>query len=390
MIVRALQQDHVRRERGRHEHHQGADGQHLRDAVGAAEQAGDAGQQPGEGEQEPGQVQHRDRRPDRGRLLPEVRAEQDQHVLHGQLDLLPPQGDRDGLTHLQGVHLVAARRTDTVHRQPGQAHGNDGGRRQPRVVPAGPPAPHQWQGRPDQADQRYRHRRGVRSQRVVDLRPDQQQHRPRDRPPAFPRAVDEQQRQQDRHADAGVIGGQQQDVRARDVAGRHQDASGEDRPDDALGAARGPPGEQRGAEHEQRVDDRGGDVRDIGAEAVDHRDQAVYRDLERGERHVGDEPAVQQDVAVHHVPALQHHPGGVGVHRRGPRLEQVAPEQRHRRGDERARPEEPRPGGRQPPRVWRPRRLLAIRGRDLRCVGRGRRHLSRLSVQHVLKGSASP
>ena len=161
---------------------------------------------------------------------------------------------------------------------------------------------------PDQQHQRVAHQGPAQHRR----------HQHRD-PPAAPGAVEDQQGEQDGDGRAGVVGIVEQQGDGEQGRADH-DGDGDHGPDhgraviSVISVVSRPRavGHRRRQHHQQRVGERGADPHHVRVQPADQLDQHVLGQLGRVERHVGQLPAVQQQVAVQHRPALEHHPGAVG------------------------------------------------------------------------------
>ena len=159
--------------------------------------------------------------------------------------------------------------------------------------------------------------------------------------PAPRRPVQDQPRGQGGHRGTDVPDGQQQDEDAHAQLRREHDPAGDEDARRAVAGRRAALGQQDGEHQHERVGERGCDVRHVRAEAADRIDQHVLGQFGRVEGHVRHPPAVQQQVAVQHVPRHEHDVRPVGVHRIGRGQPDVRGEQGDRGGGERGRPETP-------------------------------------------------
>ncbi len=168
-----------------------------------------------------------------------------------------------------------------------------------------------------------------------------------------PRAntVEQEQGGQDRDRAAHVVRGQQQHVRPVARLRREHDPGRDDRAPEpparrtipggetlrratrqrsAAGSGGSPPRastEEGREQHDQGVGHRRGHVDHPGAETQHEFQQGVLRQFGGVEGHVGQRPAMQQQVAVQHVPGLQRVGRAVRVDRLGPGQAQVAGEE---------------------------------------------------------------
>ena len=202
---------------------------------------------------------------------------------------------------------------------------------------------------PGGADQRERHDPGERHDRVGDECPGQQRADGGRHVPAARRAIQDQPGQQDRHATAQVVRRQQEQEDARpELRGAH-DPGGDGHPDRGGPAGAASPGQCHGQQRHDGEGDRGGGVHHVRAAPEHQFHQHVLGQFGVVEGHVGQPPAVQQQVAVQHVPGLQGEHRAVGVPGVGLRHPQVAGEHRGRGGrpGRHREPAAPRaPGGR--------------------------------------------
>ena len=155
------------------------------------------------------------------------------------------------------------------------------------------------------ADQGQRHDRVEQRHPVGDDDPGE--HRAgRDRDvPAPRRAVQQQEDEQQRELGAQVVGLGEQQVGGVAELGCEHDPGRDQQADQPLPPGRAPPGQQASRQHQQRISAGTPDVDHIGAQTPDQLDNRVLRDFGRVVRHVPEGPAVQQHVAVQHVPGLQ-------------------------------------------------------------------------------------
>ena len=226
-------------------------------------------------------------------------------------------------------NAVAAHRVDerghlqAHHERPERRAGQ--GQFVPRLRRAAPLL-HDLVIRPDQAHREQRHDADVHHDGVGHQRPGQQQaHRNRHPPPA-PESVQQQPRRQDRHHRADVIGRQQQHLRADTELRRQHQARRDQHPHPALRAGRPALGQQRRERREQGVAQGRPDVHHVGVQPMREFDQHVLGQLGGVEGHIRQPPAVQQQVAVQHVPRLQRVRGPVRVRRDRQRHPQIAGE----------------------------------------------------------------
>ena len=126
--------------------------------------------------------------------------------------------------------------------------------------------------------------------------------------------VDQQEREEQEDAGAGVIG-----ERDRDPAGRWSGRSARPAPPAttnaraARAAPRLPVTAIGGRAHrDDQVDQRQGHVQGNSVDAKKKFDNANQRKLERVKGDIAEDPAVQQQVTVHHVPGLQDVIGRIG------------------------------------------------------------------------------
>ena len=165
-----------------------------------------------------------------------------------------------------------------------------------------------------------------------------------------------------RHRGADVIRRRQQDVHPGRQLRRQHDADRDEYPHYGLTPRGSALGQQRGQQHRERVRHGRGHVHDVGVQPAQEFHQRVLRDFGGVVRDVPEPPAVQQQVAVQHVPGLQGLACPIGVDRPRPRQLQVARESDDHAGnpDRRYRPR-PQPQ-RTKPRGPRRTRCLVILG----------------------------
>ena len=147
--------------------------------------------------------------------------------------------------------------------------------------------------------------------------------------------VDDQPGQQERHGGADVAEGQQQDEDADAELGGEHEAGRQQHPRRGLAAgflalADAATGQQHGEHDDERVGHRRRDVGGVGVQPEQTLQHEVLRQLGGDERDVGQVPAVQQHIAVQHVPRHQQVVRLVGVLRvRAGHLQVRDEEQRH-------------------------------------------------------------
>ncbi len=178
---------------------------------------------------------------------------------------------------------------------------------------AGHGAPYPDRAHQGERDDRDEDRHRVRQRGPGQAEPDEH----RDVPPGSPggnggpsprqaaRPVDQEEDEQDGDTGAGVVGREQERLRAGPGLRREHDPRRQQRPGHAFAAPRPAPGEQGRRQDEQRVGHRARHVDDVRGQAAGQLDQRVLRELGGVERDVGDPPAVQQRVAVQQVPRLE-------------------------------------------------------------------------------------
>ena len=290
----------------------------------------------------PGQVQQREGYRD-GRPYG-LGAEQREQPLRGHPGVLGPgvhRGEMVGQRVQVGLDQASGQRR--------QALGGDSRHGQGQLVPAGAqhsldrgiPPPGQVTGHAQRAHRHQRHDAHQEGQRVGDEHPGQQQPDQDGDVPARRAPVDDQPGQQERHGGADVPEGQQQDEDADAELGGEHEARRQQHPGAALAAGYPAPGQQRREDHDQGVRHRRRDVSGVRVQPEQPHQQGVLGQLGGDERDVGQVPAVQQHVAVQHVPGHQQVVGLVGILRVGPGHPQVGEEeqrdgQRDRGGGEQA------------------------------------------------------
>ena len=177
-------------------------------------------------------------------------------------------------------------------------------------------------------------------QRVGDQHPRQQQPHSDGHWPARREPVDDQPGQQEGHGRADVSEGQQQDEDADAELGSEHEAGRQQHPRRGLAAgclALADPvpggraaGQQHGEHDDERVGHRRRDVGGVGVQPEQTLQHEVLRQLGGDERDVGQVPAVQQHIAVQHVPRHQQVVRLVGVLRiRAGHLQVRDEKQRH-------------------------------------------------------------
>ena len=312
----------------------------------------------------------------------------------------------------------------------GQAHGEDGRHGQGKLVPARAQAwPHpsgaaaplgegELTGGAHRAHRDQRDDPHDEHQRIRDQHPGQQQSRDDGHPPKegqgglggwippsrggfrgvappdrqSPRAstVDDQPDQHEGHCGADVPKGQQQDEDADAELGGEHEAGRQQHPRHGLAAgcralAGAAAGQQHGEHDHERVGHRRRDVGGVDVQPEETFQHEVLRQLGGDERDVRQVPAVQQHIAVQHVPCHQQVVRLVGVLRvRAGHLQVRDEKQRHgeygRRGSEQAAGGPPA----RPARV-RGRGVTAGPGGSRQRGGLLRRPASRHGSHHVLR-----
>ena len=232
------------------------------------------------------------------------------------------------------VQGVAAEGAEHPLGQPGQP-GRDPRRRDqgqlegPRGQGAGQAAlADRGLGDPQGADQGQRNDPDDEHELVGDERPGQPQRDERRHIPGRGRARSRKQPdEQDGNRGPDVTDAQQQGGDTGAELRRQHDPGGDRHPDHRGPAGEAAAGHQDGEQHGQRVGHRRGDVRGVRVDAEEDLQQGVLRQLSGIEGHVGQVPAVQQQVAVQHVRRGEQDVGLVGVLRLGPRQPEVDGEQ---------------------------------------------------------------
>ena len=147
-------------------------------------------------------------------------------------------------------------------------------------------------------------------QRVGDQHPGQQQPHSDGHWPARREPVDDQPGQQEGHRRADVSERQQQDEDADAELGREHEAGRQQHPRRGftagyLALSDTAAGQQHGEHDDERVGHRRRDVGGVGVQPEQMLQQEVLRQLGGDEGDVGQVPAVQQHIAMQHVPRHQ-------------------------------------------------------------------------------------
>ena len=107
---------------------------------------------------------------------------------------------------------------------------------------------------------------------------------------------------------------------------REHDADRDEYPHDGLTPGETALGQQRGQQHHERISHGRGHVHDVLVQPAQELHQHVLRQFGGVVRDVPERPAMQQQVAVQHVPALQRLARAIGVDGPCPRQPQVTGE----------------------------------------------------------------
>ena len=234
----------------------------------------------------------------------------------------------------RGDHLVRAEMQHQRADHGGQRYGCGGGQGVRGIARADFPCGHHTITA-HHDDRRHDH---IEDSGVADLAgaQDREQQRPRVPPGGHP--IDQQDGDQEEHRGAGVVGRPQQVMRVRfevkhggqhdhhDAAARH--------PGEAATACEG---DGHGNDRDDQVRQGGGNVAGQVAQPGKELSKREYRQVKGVIRRVADDPSVQQEVTVQHVPCLQRTVRPVRTHVPGERDPQVESEQPHAADDPRRR-----------------------------------------------------
>ena len=233
-------------------------------------------------------------------------------------------------------HQVPAEVHDRKARQRRQRHGYDGGHSNGRISRADARQPADVEARADlpagqdaisthEDDRRYR---GIADRGITDLAGDEDRAEQQGREAPARSPVDQQEADQNDRYGPGVIGLLHKvpdTLRRQHWCGQHRDH--DSGPDHRGQAAAVRPCHGDGAGHDDQVSQRGDPVDGHAVQSGKDVGNRIERQLKRVEGDVAKDPAMQQQVAMEHVPPLEGIVLPVRVHRDAERYPEEQPEQ---------------------------------------------------------------